>query len=63
MSNLVDAVVDANQSIDEDPVGGYCAFTCYPRHGLQVCLDGDFDIEDIKRILALMETIAEDLLK
>lgn len=63
MIGPLDATVDANEAIAANPVGGYCAFNIYPRHGLQVCLDGDFDIEDIRRVLSYLEMIEEEMLK
>jgi hypothetical protein len=54
---------EANESIKQDPLGGYCYFAYYERGKLEVCLDGDFDIDDVRRILHYMEVIHEDLLK
>jgi hypothetical protein len=46
-------------------MGGYCAFNIWScnKDELLVVLDGEFDMEDIRRILQLMETIEEDRLK
>lgn len=41
-------------------IPGYCALGDYPQYGkdsLQVCLDGDFRLEDLKTLVAYMEAI------
>jgi hypothetical protein len=41
----------------------YCALMDYPQKGkenLNVCLDGNFDLEDLKRLVAYMELIEKE---
>ena len=53
---------DANQALREDPVGGYAYLHAYKGNLLAV-LDGEFDLEDLKRLVQYMEQIQEDALK
>jgi len=59
-------VQEANDAIAADPVGmgGYTSFYWWPNDPEPfVCLDGDYDLEDLRRLLTYMERIHEDVLK
>jgi len=52
-----EAVADANQVLVDDPLNGDCYFYNFPHLGLQVRLNGDFGIDEIRGILELFEWI------
>lgn len=56
--------VDANQALKDFPVGGYSHIYWLPRSKEPlVGLDGDFDMDDLRRLLGYLETIVEDAQK
>jgi len=57
---------NANDSIKEGPCsfGGYCYFNWYPMNAqATVELDGEFNLEDLKRLADLLQHIKEESLK
>jgi len=52
----------ANQALHEHAVGGYAHLHAYNGNFL-VTLDGDFDLEDLKRLVQCMEQVQEEALK
>ena len=55
-----ESINDANESIKQNPLGGYCYFTWHPGRSLEVVLDGEFGVDDIRRLTHLVDIILED---